>query len=100
MLVVTGGDYLATVLGGVNYGRDSDSIASMGGAIAGALHGPSVVPGEWADFIQARSRKDLVAVAASLAEVAREVFGRDRERFTERVSAFPAAVPRGSQVTV
>ena len=98
MLVVTGGDYLATVLGGVNYGRDSDSIASMGGAIAGALHGPSVVPSEWAEFIQTRSRKDLVSVAASLAEVSREVFGRDQDRFARRVSAFPAAVPHGSQV--
>ena len=37
LLVATGGDYVETVLGGVNYGRDSDSIASMGGALAGAL---------------------------------------------------------------
>ena len=35
LLVATGGDYEETVLGGVNYGRDSDSIASMGGALAG-----------------------------------------------------------------
>ena len=39
LLVATGGDYAETVLGGVNYGRDSDSIASMGGALAGALGG-------------------------------------------------------------
>ena len=96
--MVTGGAYLATVLGGVNYGRDSDSIASMGGAIAGALHGPSVVPSEWAEFIQTRSRKDLVSVAVSLAKVSREVFGRDQERFAQRVSAFPAAVPHGPRV--
>jgi hypothetical protein len=37
LLLATGGDYEETVLGGVNYGRDSDSIASMGGALAGAL---------------------------------------------------------------
>jgi ADP-ribosylglycohydrolase len=39
MLVANRGDYAGTMLGGVNYGRDSDSIAQMGGAIAGALHG-------------------------------------------------------------
>ena len=43
LLVATGGDYEETVLGGVNYGRDSDSIASMGGALAGAL-GESAPP--------------------------------------------------------
>ena len=39
LLAATGGDCAETVLGGVNYGRDSDSIASMGGALAGALGG-------------------------------------------------------------
>ncbi len=32
------------VLGGVNYGRDADSIATMAGAITGALGGAAVVP--------------------------------------------------------
>ena len=40
LLLATRGDYTETMLGGVNYGRDSDSIASMGGAIAGALGSP------------------------------------------------------------
>ena len=38
-LVVTGGDFEQTIFGATNYGRDNDSIAGMGGAIAGALHG-------------------------------------------------------------
>ena len=33
MVVATGGDYREAVLGGVNYGRDCDSIATMAGAI-------------------------------------------------------------------
>ena len=40
LLLATRGDYTETMLGGVNYGRDSDSIASMGGAIAAALGSP------------------------------------------------------------
>ena len=47
LLVACGGDYTESVLGAVNYGRDSDSIAVMAGTIAGALGGRGVVPTEW-----------------------------------------------------
>ncbi len=48
MLVACGGAYLETVFGGINYGRDADSIAGMGGAIAGALHGAKpCLPSGW-----------------------------------------------------
>jgi ADP-ribosylglycohydrolase len=92
MFVMARGEYLSTVLGGVNYGRDSDSIASMGGAISGALHGAAAVPADWSRFIQERSRKDLERVARDLATVARELLERDRERWTARLAAFPRAV--------
>ena len=46
--VVAGGDYRDAVLGAVNYGRDSDSIATMAGAITGALGGAAVRPGRLA----------------------------------------------------
>ena len=36
-LVVANGDFEQTIFGATNYGRDNDSIAGMGGAIAGAL---------------------------------------------------------------
>ena len=43
-LVAYRGDLRATVLGTVNYGRDSDSIASMAGSIAGGLGGMEAIP--------------------------------------------------------
>ena len=49
LAIVAGGDYREAVLGAVNYGRDSDSIATMAGAITGALGGADVVPAEWLD---------------------------------------------------
>ena len=45
LLLVAGGDFRAAVLGAVNYGRDADSIATMAGAICGALGGPDVGAG-------------------------------------------------------
>ncbi|WP_079031692.1 ADP-ribosylglycohydrolase family protein [Streptomyces specialis] len=80
MLVVGRGDFRRTVLGSVNYGRDCDSIATMSGALAGALGGEGAVPKEWSGEIARASRLDLHAPAVALAAVAREVFTRDVAR--------------------
>ncbi|WP_129843393.1 ADP-ribosylglycohydrolase family protein [Streptomyces sp. RFCAC02] len=90
MLLVAGGDYRETVLGAVNYGRDCDSIATMGGALAGALGGESVVPDEWSAEVARASRLDLRAPGAALAAVAREVFARDVGRRRAHEALFGA----------
>lgn len=88
MLVVSGGDYRQAVLGAVNYGRDCDSIATMAGALAGALGSPA--PEEWAKTVADASRLDLWAPARTLTEVAREVFERDVRRRRAHEEAFGA----------
>ena len=88
MLVVSRGDTRGTILGGVNYGRDCDSIASMGGAISGALNGLADVPTEWRERVAEASKLDLEAPAIALAEVAREIFERDVRRRREHEDAF------------
>ncbi|MDG9725440.1 ADP-ribosylglycohydrolase family protein [Streptomyces sp. DH41] len=88
MLLVSGGDYRHAVLGAVNYGRDCDSIATMAGALAGALGSP--VPEDWAKTVAEASRLDLWEPAATLTAVAREVFGRDRARRRAHERAFTA----------
>ncbi|MFJ6781996.1 ADP-ribosylglycohydrolase family protein [Streptomyces yangpuensis] len=95
MLLVADGRYDAAVLGAVNYGRDCDSIATMAGAIAGALGGEAVVPAAWAKQVAEASRLDLHAPAAALAAVTREIFARDRARRRAHESAFAEiATPR------
>ena len=59
LALVADGDYSEAVLGGVNYGRDSDSIATMAGAITGALGGLGAVPKDWVDEVAVASRIDL-----------------------------------------
>ncbi|MFG3493596.1 ADP-ribosylglycohydrolase family protein [Streptomyces sp. NPDC047928] len=88
MLLVGAGDYRRTVLSAVNYGRDCDSIATMAGAMAGALHGEAAVPAAWAKQVAEASRLDLHAPAAVLAGVAREVFARDTARRRSHEAAF------------
>ncbi|GGP94563.1 ADP-ribosylglycohydrolase family protein [Streptosporangium pseudovulgare] len=97
-LLIAKGDYRETVLGGVNYGRDADSIASMGGAIAGALGGAGVVPSEWLDPVAEASRIDLVAPGVSIAEVARRVHADDLAARRAHEAAFASLtrdVPAG-----
>ena len=86
MLLVSGGDYRHAVLGAVNYGRDCDSIATMAGALAGALGSP--VPEDWAKTVAEASRLDLWEPARTLAGVAREVFRRDVRRRRAHEAAF------------
>ncbi|MFE7174057.1 ADP-ribosylglycohydrolase family protein [Streptomyces sp. NPDC057616] len=86
MLLVSRGDYRHAVLGSVNYGRDCDSIATMAGAIAGALGGE--VPEDWSKRIAEASRLDLWEPAATLTRVTREIFERDVRRRRAHEAAF------------
>ncbi|GGJ25673.1 ADP-ribosylglycohydrolase family protein [Streptomyces brasiliensis] len=86
MLLVSGGDYRRAVLGSVNYGRDCDSIATMAGALAGALGSP--VPEEWSKTVAEASRLDLWEPARTLTEVTREIFTRDVQHRRAHERAF------------
>ncbi|MFH9064160.1 ADP-ribosylglycohydrolase family protein [Streptomyces coeruleorubidus] len=86
MLLVAQGDYRHAVLGAVNYGRDCDSIATMAGALAGALGSP--IPQDWAKAVAEASRLDLWEPAATLAAVTREIFTRDTARRRTHEQAF------------
>ncbi|MFJ8532518.1 ADP-ribosylglycohydrolase family protein [Streptomyces sp. NPDC093591] len=86
MLVVANGDYRASVLGAVNYGRDCDSIATMAGALAGALGSP--VPENWSKTVAEASRLDLWEPPRALTEVTREIHERDVRRRRAHEAAF------------
>ena len=87
-LVVTGGDFEGTIMGGTNYGRDNDSIAGMGGAIAGALHGIDALRPEWVKQINAANRIDLMPLAGDLADLTRTLQARQLAAARSRQVAF------------
>ncbi len=89
-LVVTGGDVEGTMFGGVNYGRDNDSIAGMGGAIAGALHGVDALRPEWVEQINSANRIDLMPLAADMADLTRTLQAQQLAAAQERYAAFDA----------
>ncbi|MFI7017578.1 ADP-ribosylglycohydrolase family protein [Streptomyces sp. NPDC050164] len=86
MLLVAQGDYRHTVLGAVNYGRDCDSIATMAGALAGALGSP--IPQDWAKTVAEASLLDLWEPATTLTAVTREIFTQDASRRRTHEHAF------------
>ncbi|MEU1176149.1 ADP-ribosylglycohydrolase family protein [Streptomyces sp. NPDC005820] len=86
MLLVSSGDYRHAVLGAVNYGRDCDSIATMAGALAGALGSP--VPEDWSKQVAEASRLDLWEPPRTLARVAREIFAKDVRARRSHETAF------------
>ncbi|KUL25243.1 ADP-ribosylglycohydrolase family protein [Streptomyces regalis] len=93
MLVVANGDYRQAVLGAVNYGRDCDSIATMAGALAGALGSP--VPEDWSKTVAEASRLDLWEPPRTLTEVTREIHARDVYRRRAHEAAFTELEGRG-----
>lgn len=76
------GDVAAAVLGGVNYGRDADSIAAMAGAITGALHGVAAVPQEWREQVATASRTDIEEPGRVMAGVLADLNAQDEQRAT------------------
>lgn len=80
MVTVAKGDYKESVLGGVNYGRDSDSIATMAGAICGAMQGKSAIPREWLETVQRESKRNFDASGNLIAEIALEIHRKNQLR--------------------
>jgi ADP-ribosylglycohydrolase len=79
-VLASGGDVRSAILGGVNYGRDADSIAAMAGAITGALNGVDAVPAEWRSEVAAASRIDIEQPGRVMAAVLADLHAADEER--------------------
>ena len=69
-LVIAEGDFERAIFGAANYGRDNDSIASMAGAIAGAMHGDGVIRPGWIATVNAANRDDLDPLTRDLTALA------------------------------
>jgi len=60
-------DYERGVLWAISLGGDTDTNATVAGALLGARHGVDVIPRRWLDTLRGRER--IEAAAAGLAEV-------------------------------
>ena len=69
VFLLADGDPVETILGCANFGRDADTIATIGGAIAGALRGKSALPADWISEVQEATPVDQDELASSLLSV-------------------------------
>ena len=65
------GDPVRAVEMGANFGRDTDTIATMAGAICGAFGGDGSIPGAWVGTLGLHNDDAQGAMAAALVRVAR-----------------------------
>jgi hypothetical protein len=92
--LVARGDPELAIIGAANLGRDSDTIASMAGALTGAVHGASALPLAWADrVLRLNPEPDLVQVAEDLCNLLVKRAG-EQQRLAEAVLA--QAAPRNT----
>lgn len=66
LFYLASGDPRQAVIYGANFGRDADTIASMTGALAGALRGAAALPSEWIEKMRSSGRRDQAETAAML----------------------------------
>jgi ADP-ribosylglycohydrolase len=69
IFLLADGDPVETILNSANFGRDADTIATIAGAIAGALRGKSALPADWISEVQEATPVDQVELASSLLTV-------------------------------
>ncbi len=74
------GDVMPALIGGINSGRDTDSIGCMTGGILGALHGISAIPEHFRTQIVSANRIDIAEHANLLSETAREIIAADAKK--------------------
>ena len=72
ILHLADGDFERTVTYAANFGRDADTIASMAGAIAGALNGAGSIRRDWKEKAMAVAAHDQDQLARDLVETARK----------------------------
>lgn len=79
LATLAGGDERRGVEFAANFGRDTDTIATMTGALCGAIGGPDAIPEAWITALGPPAVLDAETLAGRLAELARaKVADRDR----------------------
>lgn len=71
LTALAGGDVRRGVELAANFGRDTDTIATMTGALCGAVAGPDAIPETWIAALGPAAMRDAEELADRLAELAR-----------------------------
>jgi ADP-ribosylglycohydrolase len=84
LATLAGGDLSRGVELAANFGRDTDTIATMTGAMCGAVGGPDAIPEAWTAALGRAAVRDAEHLAARLATLARSMVA-ERSRLLQTV---------------
>ena len=70
IFVAAKGDPLLCAVGGTNIGNDTDTVAAMAGAMAGALKGYDTIPQEMRDTLHSVNEEDIPSLVEGLTTIA------------------------------
>ena len=82
VVVASRGEFRDAVLGGVNVGRDTDTIAAIAGAIAGARQGEEVIPIGWRERVRLVKGRCLSVVGGTEINVTADRLAELAERWS------------------
>ncbi|WP_276253084.1 ADP-ribosylglycohydrolase family protein [Halomontanus rarus] len=91
ILLICGGEINRSIIEGVNYGRDSDAVATVVGSLAGALHGADEIRSDWKSTCEEMNRDFFVELEDDqdadfqfMAERLVNVIRAERDKHTDR----------------
>jgi ADP-ribosylglycohydrolase len=84
--LLTGGNFRNCIVYASNFGRDSDTIGAIAGALAGASGGLSSIPKEWVEKVrhpsgtclQFTTQRDIVEVALQLTTLTKNISSNEK----------------------
>lgn len=92
----TQGNVVDSILGGVNFGRDTDCTAAVAAGISGAFSGVKEIPSEWIETVdQATKQNKYTVTQMTLKETARGLYDalmKQLSRLDEKISMLKQGV--------
>lgn len=74
------GDPVETIINCANFGRDSDTIGTIAGSIAGAFKGVEAFPQDWVDTVQKVNQPDQIELSRNLYYIITKMMQQSEER--------------------
>lgn len=85
LFAASGGNAMESIISAVNVGYDTDTVATMSGALGGALHGKDAFPEHFLSVLEEVNQLEIQKLAQSLTWIAeKRAKGRGEEKEDER----------------
>jgi len=93
---VTAGNVKEAILGGVNFGRDTDCVTAIASGFSGALSGTATIPADWIERVDTAEKEAIHTVShLSCRETAEGLYAaavNELEKARQNIAALEASI--------